>query len=141
MKKLVFGLISFTLLATACKKDKDAPAITKENITGTYKLITVTASVNGSPQLDADEREDCEKDDLYKLNADNSFNYVDAGIACDPAGDINATWQLNDKQISSEDYPQIDGTITSFDGTNMVVTLTGTYEGMPIVLRSTFKKQ
>ena len=141
MKKLVFGLLSLTLLATACKKDKDAVPVTKENITGTYKLISIKVSLNGSPELDADDREDCEKDDLYKLNADNSFNYVDAGTVCDPAGDFNATWQLNDKQLSSESYPQIDGTITSFDGTNMDVTFNGTESGMTYKARSTFKKQ
>jgi len=141
MKKLVFGLLSFFLLATACKKDKDSLPITKENITGTYKLISIKVSLNGSPELDADDREDCEKDDLYKLNADNSFNYVDAGTTCDPAGDFSATWQLNDKQLSSESYPQIDGTITSFDGTNMDVTFSGIESGMTYKARSTFKKQ
>ena len=36
----------------------------------------------------------CQKDDLYKLNADLSFNYLDAGTACDPAGDDEGTWVL-----------------------------------------------
>jgi hypothetical protein len=141
MKKLLFGLLSLSLLATACKKDKDAPAITKENIAGTYKLISIKASLNGSGELDADDREDCEKDDLYKINADNSFNYVDAGTACDPAGDFNTTYALNGNEISSEDFADLNGTITSFDGTNLVITITYQEGDMTATIKSTFQKQ
>ena len=141
MKKLLFGLFSLTLLATACKKDKDAPAITKENIAGTYKLMSIKVSLNGSPEMDADDREVCEKDDLYKLNADNSFNYVDAGSICDPAGDFSASWQLSGSELSSEDFTDLNGTVTSFDGTNLEVTLNGTEGDMTYKIRSTFQKQ
>jgi hypothetical protein len=141
MKKIVLGLFSLALLTTACKKDKDAPAINKENVAGTYKLMTVKASVNGSSEVDADDREVCEKDNLYKLNADNSFIYQDAGTVCDPAGDFEATWNLNDKEISSEEYPGLNGTITSFDGTNLDVTFSVIDGGNTYKIRSTFQRQ
>ena len=141
MKKLLFGLFALTLLATACKKEKDEVLLTKENIAGTYKLMSIKVSLNGSPEMDADDRQICEKDDLYKLNADNSFNYVDAGVVCDPAGDLSATWQLNDKQLVSETYPDLNGTITSFDGTNLEVTFNGVEGDMTYTIKSTFQKQ
>ena len=141
MKKMLFGLLALTLLATACKKDKDAPAITKENIAGTYKLMTIKVTLNGSPEMDADEREDCEKDDLYTLNVDNSFGYTDAGTVCDPAGDFTATYALNGSELSSEDFADLNGTITSFDGTNLVLTVNGQEGDMTYSIKSTFKKQ
>ena len=140
MKKLVFGLLSLTLLATACKKDKDAPAITKENIAGTYKVMSIKLSMNGSAPQDFDLREDCQKDDLIELKADNTYAYHDAGTACDPAGDVSGNWTLNDKVISSDDG-EVNGTITSFDGTNMEVTVTSSEGGATTKLITTFKKQ
>ena len=141
MKKLLFGLFALTLLATACKKDKDAPAVTKENIAGTYKLLTVSASLNGSAPFDADDREDCEKDDLYKLNLDDTFDYVDAGSVCDPAGDFSADWTLTGNELSSGEFTDLNGTVTSFDGTNLEVTLTGTEGDMTYKIISKFQKQ
>ncbi len=35
--------------------------------------------------------EDCEKDDLIKLNADMTCNAVDAGTVCNPNGSENGT--------------------------------------------------
>ncbi len=141
MKKLLFGLLSLTLLATACKKDKNDVPVTKENIAGTYKLMSIKATLNGSPELDADDREVCEKDDLYTLNVDNSFSYTDAGSVCDPAGDFTATYALNGSEISSEDYADLNGTITKFDGSTLEITVSGTEGDMTYKIRSTFQKQ
>jgi len=140
MKKLLFGLLALTLLATSCKKDK-APAVTKELLAGTYKLMTVTVSLNGSAPMDADNRQDCEKDDLIKINADNSFNYMDAGTACDPSGDFNATYELHGNDISSEAYDGLNGTVSSFDGTNLILTVSGKEGDMSYTVTTTFKKQ
>ena len=142
MKKLLFGLLSLTLLATACKKDKDAPAITKDNIAGTYQVTSIKAWVNGTSVPDADQRQACEKDDLIKLNADNSYAYQDAGTVCDPAGDVAGTWSLNESsKVITTDDGEISGTITSFDGTNMDVTVEGTEGGISYKVVTTFKKQ
>jgi hypothetical protein len=142
MKKLVFGLLSLTLLATACKKDKDAPAITKDNIAGTYKVMSIKAWVGGVEDTQADSREACEKDDLIKLNADNSYAYQDLGTVCDPSGDVAGTWQLNEsnKMITTDDG-ELAGTITSFDGTNMEVTIEGEAGGFTYKIVTTLQKQ
>ena len=52
MKKVIFGLLSLTLIFGACKKSKDAPAFTKENVAGAYSLIKVTfkTSAGGGEQ-------------------------------------------------------------------------------------------
>ena len=140
MKKLIFGLLSLTLLATACKKDKDAPAITKENLAGNYKIMSIKASLNGSTPEDVDTRDACEKDDIIELKADNSYGYHDEGTVCDPAGDFQGTWSLNNNIVTSDDG-EVSGTVTSFDGTNLELTITSTEGGMTVKLITTLKRQ
>ena len=107
MKKLLFGLFALTLLATSCKKDKDAPAMTKENIAGTYKM---TAEVYKMPAGQGPDEElfstyePCFKDNLYKLNLDEVFQVVDAGQVCDPANDLQSTWHVDGNHLIVDDY-------------------------------------
>jgi hypothetical protein len=141
MKKLFFGLFSLTLLATACKKDKDAPAVepTKENLAGTYKVTAIAITVAGVPgSYDGyNDLEACEKDDQYKLNLDNSFEYIDAGTACDPNGGYTGEWSLSDHEVT---FGDVSGTITKFDGTTVEVTATTTEQEVTMTIKSTFKK-
>src|SRR4030095_13597849 len=114
MKKLLFGLLSLTLWTTACKKDKDAPAMTKENIAGTYKMIADVFKETGQPDVDDfATAPSCEKDDLFKFNVDGSFQAVDAGESCDPAGGFEALWTVSGNQITVGEQTY---TITKFDG-------------------------
>jgi Lipocalin-like domain len=140
MKKLVFGLLSLTLLATACKKSKDEPAVdvTKENIAGTYKLTSVKASANGSQEVDFDYREACEKDDTYKLNADNTFLYTDAGTVCGDPYEFSGDWTLEGNVIS---FYQDSGNITKLTASTLEVTNTYTDGGTTMVVRSTYQRQ
>ena len=116
MKKLLFGLLSLTLLATACKKSKDAPAMTKENIAGTYKM---TAAMYKMPAGQGPDEETfstfdaCFKDDVYKLNLDGTFEDVDAGEVCDPTHAFQSTWQVEGNLLTIGEYTY---TITKFDG-------------------------
>ena len=143
MKKIALGLFSLTLLATACKKDKDAPAITKENLVGTYKMISFTATPTGGGQtVDMMAQMDaCQKDDITKLNADNSYNMVDEGVVCDPSGNWNGTWSLStsgeDKILVFDDINQ--GKITKFDGS--IVEVTEEDADLHLTYKTTMKKQ
>ena len=141
MKKLLFGLLSLTLLTTACKKSKDAPAVTKENLAGSYKITSIKASINGSPFVDADYRDACQKDDIIELKADFTYSYHDAGTVCNPAGDATGTWALDGTTISSPDNAEINGDITSFDGSSLEVTVNSTDGGTIITAKTTLKKQ
>jgi hypothetical protein len=141
MKRIVFTLFSLSVFVIACQKSKDAPPITKENIAGSYKIVSIRGSVNGSPEADADHRDECQKDDLIILNSDNTYNYQDAGTVCEPPGDETGTWELNGNLISSPDNIQMNGVVTSFDGTTMDVTLTTSNAGVTMKIRTTLKKQ
>jgi hypothetical protein len=141
MKKLFLGAMALSLLAVSCKKD-DTPANvtpTKENLTGSYKLTAMTVQGNNVFDNANDNMniyESCQRDDIYKLNADMTYQVVDAGTVCNPDGSYDGTdWELlANNQIS------LDGntlTITSFDGKTLKVT--GSQAG--ITMNSTYVKQ
>ena len=122
MKKLIFGLLSLTLLATACKKDKDAPAMTKENIAGTYKMTAEIYKMPAGQGPDEDlfsTYQSCVKDDQYKLNLDGSFQAVDAGEVCDPSNAFESTWQVEGNHLTVGENVY---TISKFDGSVLVLT-------------------
>src|SRR5690349_19173921 len=100
MKKLLFGSFSLILLVTACNKSKDAPpAVTVESVAGSYKITSIMASISGSPFVDGDYRDQCQKDDVIELKADGTFIYHDLGTVCQPSGDMTSTWQLDGNTI------------------------------------------
>jgi hypothetical protein len=140
MKKILFGLLSLTLLATACKKSKDEPTVevTKENISGTYKLLSIKASANGSAQQDFDFREACEKDDTYKLNADQTFLYTDAGTVCGDPYEFSGDLSLEGNVIS---FYQEQGTISKLTASTLEVKNTYTEGGNTMVVTSTYQRQ
>ena len=122
MKKLLFGLFALTLLATACKKDKDAPAMTKENIAGTYKLTAEVYKMPAGQGPDEDlfsTYQACVKDDLYKLNLDGSFQAVDAGEVCDPTNAWESTWLVEGNHLTVGENVY---TITKFTGSVLEIT-------------------
>ena len=117
MKKLFFSLSLLTLLATACKKDKDAPAITMENISGTYKIMSIIRTFSDGSQVDMFENgQECNKEDLEKYETNGNWSYIDAGLACDPAPNGSGTWELRSDTLLVNDYAVI---ISKFDGSTM----------------------
>lgn len=130
MKKTILALSVFTLLITACNKDEDTPANvtpTVSNLTGTY-IITAASITSGGTSVNVFNNtnesmnyfEACDRDDQYKLNADMSFNVVDAGTACSPDNNYSGTWAL-----PSSTTIDIDGTVStikSFNGKTLVAT-------------------
>jgi len=114
MKKLTIGLLSLTVLFTACKKDKDAPAITKENIAGSYKVIAAVSKEEGQSEVDDYAAwPACEKDDVEKFNLDGSYLHIDAATVCDPAGDAESTWSVEGDTFSIGEQQYA---VTKFDG-------------------------
>lgn len=124
MKKVFFALTAMVVLAAACKKEDDQQSVTptKENLVGSYKVTKVVVSANGQTQEVTNNdayTEPCERDDIHKLNADGTYEWVDAGVQCDPTFPYTGTWSL----INSTTL-EVDGeasTIKSFDGKNLVI--------------------
>jgi hypothetical protein len=133
MKKGILALSLLALVFTSCKKDDDEPqqiTPTKENVTGSYKITAMT--INGIDfwsSLDA-----CEKDDVYKANADLSFDRQDAGTVCSPDNSYTGgTWSISGSTVNFND--EVSGTITSWDGSTMVVTDNSSSPAIVVTLR------
>ena len=123
MKKLLIAFSAIVLLVSSCKKDKDEAAApvtpTKENLVGTYKTTKIVIK---SSQGEADVTnqmmqafEVCDRDNLHKLNADNTYQWVDAGTKCDPESSYSDSWTLTNSTTISIDAEAY--TIKSFNGT------------------------
>ncbi len=123
MKKAILALSMLVVLAS-CKKDKNDEQITptKENLTGSYKMTAATLA-SGGTSVDIFNNptffEACDRDDIYKLNADLTYEIVDAGMVCNPDNNYTGgTWSL----VSTTSI-NIDGdvyTIKSWNGKTLV---------------------
>lgn len=126
-------LVSFVFFA--CKKDANTNAdITIENLSGTYELKALTWTSGGTTTNIYDLIDDCEKDNLIKLNTDKTANFIDAGIACTPPEDENGTWSLSGDSLYLSNGSD-GGKIKSFDGKILVIT--GQPAGEPGVTATT----
>lgn len=138
MKKLLWSAFVLALLFSSCKKDnEDQKALTptKENLSGIYKITKIMGREGSGAEQEVTNEwmEECEKDDLHKLNTDLTYEWIDAGTKCLPTGGYTDKWNLLNAMtvvIDGDTY-----NIKSFDGKTLVleyawsstVTLTATY--------------
>ena len=121
MRNIFTGLALIGLITLSCKKNNDVSANvtpTKDNLVGTYKLSKITIRM-GSSETPYPLGQ-CQADDLEQLNADMTYNPIDAGLSCNPSGSFNSTWALNSSTaitIDATDY-----IIEKFDGKNLQLT-------------------
>jgi hypothetical protein len=122
MKKTILALSLMSLVFVSCKKDdKDEPVTpTKENLTGSYKMTAFTVSnTSGSLDFFNSVMEACDRDDVYKLNADMSYGVEDAGTVCSPDNNYTGgTWSITGTTI---DLDGETGTVKSWNGKTLVV--------------------
>ena len=124
MKKLFVSLSMIALLISSCKKDKDEVAAdvtpTKENLTGSYKIIKVMAVASTGQETEmAGYYDACEMDDIHKLNADDTYLIEDQGQECGTAD--SDEWHLHSSssiEIYGNTY-----SITKFDGDKLHLTI------------------
>ncbi|HEY4155454.1 MAG TPA: hypothetical protein VGM24_08495 [Puia sp.] len=120
---MIFSSAALLFLGfTACKKSDNANSSkTMANISGSYNLAALTASLGSINYNLYDTLPDCQKDNVIILNADSTAQFVDGGITCDPPGDSTAIWHLSAHADSL--YLGNNATfIQKFDGKNLVVT-------------------
>ena len=140
MKKLLLSLCPLLFLATACKKSNSAQAYSKDNISGTYKLVAMDVTVPGliGAQDAYAGLATCEQDNEYCLNPDDTFLYVDAGNVCEPAGDYKGQWSVKGSQIS---FFGNTGEIVSFDGLILQVRSRMIDQDNAYTVTSTYRRQ
>ena len=143
MRKFVLGATAITLLLVinACKKSSNnSGAKTVQNLSGSYDLVALTASLSGISINLYDSLPDCEKDNVIKLNTDLSAQFVDAGTPCAPPSDSTGVWSLS----SNSDTIYVAASaffIKSWDGKTLVLNSTEEVSGFPVVATETLTKQ
>jgi hypothetical protein len=126
IQKIILVISSIPIFVASCNKKYEEPADitpTIENVSGTYVVIAQT--INGVNKFD--EMEACKKDDLYEFayysapDTAGVFKWNDTGLICGGSSINGATarWSLNNSQITY--FGGISGTITSFNGSRMVI--------------------
>ena len=121
MKQIIFSFFVILLLATtACdKKGEDSlpPDVTptQVNLVGTYKPMKVLNSQGA--EITSEWLENCEKDNLFKLDADLTYLVIDNGVICATSRFTSGTWSLTNSTTIVLDNEV--GTIVRFNGTNL----------------------
>ena len=134
-----FSVATSILVITGCSKKNDAQSYTVKQLAGTYKLTAATAT-SGSATVDMMQfMDDCEKQDLNKLNADSTYEYI---TTCNGGNTSEGKWVVKGNLLISDPdtYPDT-VTIKSFNGSTLVFTITETDQGVTVVNTSTYTKQ
>jgi len=124
MRKSILALSLLALLSSCDKNDDDdnkeiTPTVA--NLSGSYKVTAASANISGQTfNLLTNEMyfDNCQKDDLYVLNSNLSYEVKDQGTQCSPSSNDTGTWSLNGNKLA------IDGdeaTIKSWNGKAFVV--------------------
>lgn len=133
------------LLFTACKKDnEEAPAsLTKESLAGKYMIQNAEVVLPvGAPISIMAKFGECEKDNIYTLNADFTAKYEDAGKSCGGDPVETTTWKLEGKNITVQGGSQdFIGVVKSWDGKTLVIDCVYEYMGASTTLRGTLSRQ
>jgi len=124
LKAMPVLLIILGVILSCNKENDDDCSVTVSNLSATYRLTAMKykQTSNSAEQDYLLLLPACEKDDQIKLNANMSYDYVDAGIICSPPGNDQGTWALNGNTITSNGL--LNGTIESFDCTTLILLMT-----------------
>ena len=142
MRKIAISAAALTLMLVihACKKNdnksSDPGARTVQNLSGSYTLTGITASVLGVNVNLYDSLPACDRDNVIELDANNSAHFIDAGVACVPPSDSTGTWTLS----SNTDTIYVAGSanfINSWDGKTLVLNSVESLGGIPVPVTAT----
>jgi hypothetical protein len=145
MKKQFLALPALLLvLATSCKKNNDRPALTKENVAGTYMMTDAKMGANGAEQsvFMSPYYENWDKDDLYKLQLDGTFIHDEGATKEDPSDPQvieTSTWSIPDAThiIIGDETAEV----SDFTGSRLTIKYSETINGQIISYISIFTRQ
>lgn len=137
-KLIVLALLAITSFS-ACKKSNDVLTINRDNLVGTYTIVSVKAKAPGTAEQDvtSDNFAPCEMDDQIVLKSDLSATYVDAGTQCTPPGAGSDVWSVNGNTltIAGDDF-----TVKSLTRSTLVYEQTANVSGFVVTITWTFRK-
>jgi len=115
----IFALFTAALLliTSSCEKDDDKPS--NFDLLTAHSWTVVKVEMNG--ELIAIE--ECENDDFFTFNKDNTFTANPGTILCDPSQEIeNGSWALNGNTLNVYD----EYTLIELTANKLVFSATGT---------------
>ncbi|HEX3768153.1 MAG TPA: lipocalin family protein [Puia sp.] len=128
------------LVINACKKSdsnsSNPSARTVQNLSGSYKLTAITASVLGANINLYDSLPACDQDNVIELDTNKTAHFIDAGVKCVPPSDSTGTWSLS----SNTDTIYVSGTanfIKSWDGKTLMLNSVENLGGIPVPITAT----
>lgn len=137
----IYFFITALTFFSSCRKDPEKKncAASVTTISGTYKIVSL--KYRASPTAPEEDYmiffDDCEKDDHVRLNTNKTYDYIDAGVSCNPQGSDQGIWDIIGNKISSDGL--IQGEIQSFDCKTLIVFKKDVYSAGD-VLTFTFQK-
>jgi hypothetical protein len=139
-KALSAGAFILILAINACKKNdsngSDPSARTVQNLSGSYTLSAITASVLGLNVNLYDSLPVCDRDNVIQLDTNKTAHFIDAGVACAPPSDSTGTWSLS----SNSDTIYVAGSanfIKSWDGKTLTLSSVESLGGIPVPVTAT----
>jgi hypothetical protein len=142
MRKIFFATsaIALFLVINACKKSSTTSnARTVQNLSGSYMITALTASLSGLVINLYDSLPACDRDNVIQLNTDMSAKFIDAGVKCVPPSDSTGTWSLS-QNMDTIYVANNASFIQSWDGSTLVLTNAETVSGFPVTATTTLKK-
>jgi hypothetical protein len=122
MKKLIVLTSVLMMVIVSCKPDKPSCNINASTIPGTYKPVAyMYKATSSSPEADYFEvffPDACERDDVYVINTNGTYELKDIGQVCSPANTDSGPWTLTGNKL---DMDGIVSTIESFDCKKLVL--------------------
>jgi hypothetical protein len=127
MKKMILYSLFSSFMFLSCDKYEGTPNTCMSNmssIAGSYKTkaIQYKASSTATEQDLFAILNVCEKDDIIKLHANGTAEYLDAGTTCNPNTSFTSNWSVNGNSITMDGTA---GTIQLFDCKKLVVVTSG----------------
>jgi hypothetical protein len=143
MRKIILAsfILGLILIVNACSKSSSSSnARTMQNLSGTYMITALSATVSGFTINLLDSLPPCERDNTITLDANGTATFTDAGVKCVPPSDSSGTWSLS----QNTDTVYVAGSasfIKSWDGTTLVLNNAEVVSGIPVTATTTLKKQ
>ncbi len=127
MRKLLFFVTLFFVFVlffstNSCSKKDSSVTPTIANIAGTYTYTETAQKTSGPVYNPLDSLDPCKQDDEIRFNTDSTYDYIDAGVVCNPPDSYTSTWILPNSStllLGSGIY-----TIASFNNKTLVLTNT-----------------
>ena len=124
MKKILL-LLALSASFAACKKSGGSCSLSAAAMVGDWKLTAINykatpTSAEVNIFNDDSWYNACDRDNIFRFRADNTYSFVDTGIVCSGGGDgyDDGAWQLIGNAILWDGYQD---TVSSFSCNSMTI--------------------